>query len=49
MVKTYCPFIKGEDSGYPHEYLYWRNNGHQPYIENGVSTLHNSRSQIQEL
>ena len=29
-------FIKGFDNGYPHEYLYWRNNGHQPYIENGV-------------
>ena len=28
--------IKGNDGGYPHEYLYWRNNGHQPYIENGV-------------
>ena len=34
--KNLLPFIKGEDSGYPHEYLYWRNNGHQPYIENGV-------------
>ena len=34
--KDLLPFIKGFDNGYPHEYLYWRNNGHQPYIENGV-------------
>ena len=29
--KDLLPFIKGFENGYPREYLYWRNNGHQPY------------------
>ena len=34
--KNLMPYINGDKNNSPHKYLFWRNNGHQPPMEDGT-------------